>query len=384
MYKRLLKLPKIPKQSLFLWGPRQTGKTTLLKQTYPEALRIDLLKSDVLMRYLRNPSLLREEVMALEHSRLVVIDEIQKAPLLLDEIHYLIQEENRAFVLCGSSARKVKKGHANLLGGRAIRYELLGLSAIELEKSFTLERMLNAGSIPSHYDSKTPVRAIQSYVDDYLREEILQEGLIRNLPVFSDFLRVAAIGDTEMVNLSNIARESGVSVSTVRDHYGILVDTLIGAFLPAYTIRAKRRTIHAPKFYFRDVGLVNFLAKRGVIQKGSELFGKAFENWVFHELSVHSRYSEKFYDISYWRLTTGIEVDFVLGKAEIAVEAKGKEKITANDLKGLLQFKEEHPGVKHLIVVSLEKQARLTDKGILILPYSDFLKRLWQNEWKIE
>ena len=379
MYKRLFKLPKSPEQSLFLWGPRQTGKTTLLKQSYPEARRIDLLKSDILMRYLQNPSIFREEVMALRKSQLVVIDEIQKAPVLLDEVHYLIQEQNRVFVLCGSSARKVRKGHANLLGGRAIRYELLGLTAKEIGQSFDLQRMLNTGPIPSHYDSKNYLRRIQSYVDDYLREEILQEGLIRRLPVFSDFLRAAAIGDTEITNLSNIARETGVSVSTVREHYNILEDTLMGAFLPAYTRRAKRRTIHAPKFYFRDVGVVNYLSKRGLIQSGSELFGKAFENWIFHELSVHRLYSEKLYDLSYWRLTGGVEVDFILGRADVAIEAKGKEKITSHDLKGLLEFKHEYPQVKHLIVVSLEKNARLTDSGIVILPYMDFIKKLWQG-----
>ena len=383
MYKRSLVLPKNPSQSFFLWGPRQTGKTTLLKQTYPDAYRIDLLKTDILIRYLKNPSIFREEIMALPKSRFVIIDEIQKAPLLLDEIHYLIQEENRLFGMCGSSARKVRKGHANLLGGRALKYELFGLTTLEIGKDFSLVHILNSGSIPNHYLSKKPARMIQSYVEDYLREEILQEGLIRNLPVFSDFLRMAAIGDTEVVNLSNIARESGVSASTVRDHYGILCDTLMGAFLPAYTNRAKRRTINAPKFYFQDIGVVNYLTKRGKIQYGSELFGKAFENWLYHELSAHRCYTEKFYDISYWRLTTGVEVDFILGKALAAIEVKAKEKISSNDLKGLYKFKEEYPEVKNLIVVSLEKQARLTKNGILILPYLEFIKRLWQNEWEI-
>jgi len=381
MYKRLLNLPKDPGQSLFLWGPRQTGKTTLLKQTYPEAHRIDLLKSEILLRYLKQPSVFREEIMALPSSKLIVVDEIQKAPALLDEIHYLIQEQNRIFLMCGSSARKVRRGHANLLGGRAVRFELMGLSAKELGDNFNLEHMLNAGPLPSHYDNPKPARAIQSYVDDYLRTEILQEGLVRNLPVFSDFLRMAAIGDTENVNLSNIARESGVSVTTVRDHYGILADTLMGGFLPAYARRAKRRTINAPKFYFGDVGAVNYLAKRGHIEKGSELFGKAFENWVFHELSIHSRYTEKFYDISYWRLSTGVEVDFVLGRAEIAIEAKGKEHVSEHDLKGLNEFRDEHPQVKNLIVVSLERAARLTKSGILILPYREFIERLWQGVW---
>lgn len=383
MYKRCLNLVKTPSQSFFLWGPRQAGKTTLLKQMYPEALRIDLLRSDLVIRYLQHPSVFREEVMALPQSKLVIIDEVQKAPVLLDEVHYLIQEQGRVFGMCGSSARKVKRGHANLLGGRAIRYELLGLSAIEIGKDFDIARMLNSGPIPNHYLSKNPARMIQSYVEDYLKEEILQEGLVRSLPVFSDFLRVAAMGDTEIVNLSNIARESGVSANTVRDHYNILADTLMGAFLPAYTKRPKRRAIRAPKFYFRDVGVVNYLSKRGKVVPGSELFGKAFENWLFHEISAHSRYSEKFYDISYWRLTTGAEVDFILGNACLAIEAKAKEKITVNDLKGLTQFRQEYPGVKHRIIVSLEKKARLTEDGILILPCREFIRNLWDGEWEI-
>lgn len=382
MYKRLLKLPIRPKQSFFLWGPRQTGKTTLLKETYPNALRIDLLKSDILMRYLQRPAFFREEIMALNPKQsIIIVDEIQKAPVLLDEIHYLIQEKKYIFGLCGSSARKLRRGHVNLLGGRAIRYELLGLTALELADDFNLSRMINAGPLPNHYNSQQYSRAIQSYVDDYLREEILQEGLIRRLPIFSDFLRMAAIGDTEITNLSNIARESGISVSTVRDHYSILIDTLMGAFVPAYTARAKHRVIQAPKFYFYDVGVVNILAKRGIIQSGSELFGKAFENWIFHELSAHTRYSEKQYDISYWRLATGMEVDFVLGKAEVAIEVKGKENVTSHDLKGLRDFKHEYPTVKHCIVVSLEKTARLTSDNILILPYQKFIKQLWQGDW---
>lgn len=382
MYRRLLNLPKNPTSSLFLWGPRQTGKTTLLKQIYPNAFRVDLLMSDILIKYLKEPALFREQIMALPNSQIVVVDEIQKAPVLLDEIHYLIQEQNRIFVLCGSSARKVKRGHANLLGGRAIRYELMGLTNKEIGENFNLERILNVGTLPNHYDNPSPSQAIRSYVNDYLREEVLQEGLVRNLPIFSDFLRISAISDTEIINLSNIARECGVAVTTVKDHYGILVDTLLGTFLPAYTLKPKRRVIQAPKFYFHDVGVVNSLAGRGEIRKGSELFGKAFENWIFNELYTHSRYSEKYYDISYWRLSTGIEVDFILGNAHAAVEAKGKSKVTSDDLKGLIQFKVEHPEVKHLIVVSLEQTARKTGHGIIILPCQDFINRLWNGEWQ--
>ena len=381
MFPRLAPIPKNPERSFFLWGPRQTGKTTLLKLLYPKALRIDLLKTDELMRYLKNPSILREEVSALPQNQLVVIDEIQKAPRLLDEIHWLIEEKGQKFALSGSSARKVKRGHANLLGGRAIRYELFGLNLREIGKQFSLNRFMNNGPLPNHYLADDPKLLIRSYVDDYLREEILEQGLTRNLPVFSDFLRVTAIGDTEVLNMSNVARETGVAVSTVRDHYQILVDTLLGAFLPAFTNRPKRRTTQAPKFYFRDVGVVNHLAKRGPVEPGSELFGKAFENWLFHELSTHSSYSELFYDLSYWRLSSGVEVDFILGDAQVAIEAKGKTRITSSDLKGLVQLKKDFPEVKHRIIVCLEPRARKTDSGILILPYTDFIENLWEGRW---
>ncbi len=377
-YTRLLELPD---KTLFLLGPRQVGKTTLLKACFPAAHRIDLLKTDQYLKYRQRPSLLREEVGALPSTQLVIIDEIQKVPMLLDEVHYLIEEANRQFILCGSSARKLKKGHANLLGGRALRHELLGLSAAEIGTQFSLLKMLNNGPTPRHYLAENAVPYLRSYTETYLKEEILEEGLVRSLPVFSDFLRVAAIGDTEVTNLANIARECGVAATTVREHYAILEDSLLGAFVPAFTLRQKRRVIHAPKFFFRDVGVVNLLARRGEIQQGSELFGKAFENWIFHELSVHRRYSGLWYDISYWRLSSGIEVDFVLGAGEVAIEVKGKSGISGHDCKNLLEFRKEHPQVKSLVVVALVDTERRTADGIRILPYQSFLKALWNGEW---
>jgi predicted AAA+ superfamily ATPase len=250
-----------------------------------------------------------------------------------------------------------------------------------LGKDFQLTRILNAGPLPGHYGHPHVKLALRSYVEDYLREEIVQEGLVRSLPLFSDFLRVAAIGDTEIVNLSNIARESGVKLTTVREYYQILIDTLLGAFLPAYTDQPKRRTIRSPKFYFRDIGVVNHLTKRGTVEAGTETFGKAFENWIFHELQAYSHYSGKYFDMSYWRLSTGVEVDFILGNAAIALEVKGKERVASHDLKNLLQFRQDFPNVKALLVVSLENQARRTAEGVLILPYREFLQRLWQGEW---
>ena len=219
------RLLEFPSSSFFLWGPRQSGKTTLLKARYPRAHRIDLLRTEERIRYEREPWRLREEVRAVPEERRIVIDEVQKVPALLDEVHYLIQEDSRTFVLCGSSARKIRRSHANLLGGRALTRELLGLSARELGKDFALERMLNTGPLPPHYLGDDPSEHIAAYVDLYLKEEILDEGLTRNLPVFSTFLRAAAIGDTELTNFSNIARESGVASSTVRLYYEILKHT---------------------------------------------------------------------------------------------------------------------------------------------------------------
>ncbi len=366
--------------SFFLWGPRQSGKTTLLKNCFPNAHRIDLLKTDERIRFEQEPMLLREEVRALPHDKRIIIDEVQKVPALLDEVHYLLQEDERLFSLCGSSARKLRRTHANMLGGRALKRELLGFSAYELKNRFSLERILNNGPLPPHYLSDDAGDFIAAYVDLYLKEEILDEGLSRNLPVFSSFLRAAAIGDTEVTNFSNIARECGVASSTVRGYYEILEDTLIGALLPAFTRRAKRRVRTAPKFYFRDVGLVNHLVRRHAVEAGSEAFGKAFENWIFHELSVHIRTLSCPYDISYWRLSSGIEVDFILGDAETAIEVKGKKRVHSGDLRHLEQFRKEFPEVKQLITVCMEPKERITESGIRILPYQDFIEALWQGD----
>lgn len=373
------RLLPFPEETFFLWGPRQAGKTTLLKARFPDAFRIDLLKTDERMRYELEPSRLRQEVRALPPGRRVVIDEIQKVPALLDEVHYLIQEERRRFVLCGSSARKIRRSHANLLGGRAFKRELLGLSAREIGTDFSLERMLNHGTLPPHYLNDSPGEALGAYVDLYLKEEILDEGLSRNLPVFSAFLRAAAIGDTEVTNFSNVARECGVASSTVRGYYEILEDTLAGAFLPAFTRRAKRRVQQAPKFYFRDVGVVNHLVRRGPVREGAENFGKALENWLYHELSVWSRCLPGGREIAYWRLSSGIEVDFVLGDAEVAIEAKGKRRVHAGDTRHLQQFRREYPGVRDLVVVCLEERPRVTDEGVRVLPYRIFLDELWSG-----
>jgi len=199
---------------------------------------------------------------------------------------------------------------------------------------------------------------------------------VRTLPVFSGFLNIAALSDAEIVNFSTIARECGVSSHTVKGYFGILEDTLLGRWLPAYTRRPKRRVIGAPKFYFADAGVVNHLARRGELQRGSELYGKAFENWVFHELCAHNAYTETFATLSHWRLASGIEVDFVINDMQLAIEVKATSKITADHLKGLRSLAQDHPRIKQRVVVCLEAKSRRTEDGILILPAGDFTDRL--------
>ena len=381
MILRAIPLTPDTQETFFLWGPRQTGKTTFLQEQFPEALRYDLLKSSDFTRFTRNPESLGEELRAMaERPRVVIIDEIQKVPQLLDEVQRLMVEDGQVFGLCGSSARKLRRGHANLLGGRAVRYEMYGLTSAEMGSDAQVQRFVSAGVLPRHHLAVRPERMLRAYVEDYLRLEVAQEGLVRNLSAFHDFLRASALGDTEIVNFENIARECGVSAPTAKEHYQILVDSLLGAFVPAYTEREKRRVVRAPKFYYRDVGCVNHLIRRQDLQPGQEAFGKAFENWICHELHAHSAYSERHYSIRYWRLASGIEVDFVLGD-RVAIEIKGVTRVRPQHLNGLEQICVDHPGIETRILVCLEARARRLESGILVLPVLEFLKRLWAGEW---
>ena len=382
MFKRNLPLPPPGEDTFFLWGPRQTGKTTLLRQRYPDARWVDLLKADEFRRYMANPERLREEIEAAgtPPGGQVVIDEVQKAPALLDEVHWLIENRGVHFALCGSSARKVRRGAANLLGGRALRFELRGLTAAEIGDGFDLTRVLNHGYLPRMVEATVPARRLDAYVAHYLREEVAAEGLVRNLPAFSGFLNAAALCDGELINFSNVAADCGVSSHTARAYFEILEDTLLGRWLPALRKRAKRRVVRAPKFYFADVGIVNRLARRGALTPGSELYGKAFENWVFHELSACIAYREVRAELSYWRLAGGTEVDFIVGDGLVAVEAKAGARIANRHLKGLRSFAQDHPEVARRVLVCLEPRPRRTEDGIDVLPAEDFAARLWRGE----
>lgn len=387
MYIRSSQIGMQTKESFFLWGPRQTGKTTLLEDRFKNAFYLDFLNSETFMRYRLNPALLYEEISALlskeqqKKALWCVIDEVQKVPEVLDEVQRLMKNPSVRFVLCGSSARKLRRTHANLLGGRALRFELHGLISREMDKDFDLTRVLNHGYLPKIYISDQPDRLQEAYVLNYLKEEIIEESIVRKLPSFSRFLEIAALGDAEQISYAPMSRDCHVSETTIASFFEILADTLLGRFLNAYVKRPKRRVMHAPKFYFFDVGIVNFLSKRGTLKMGSPLFGKAFENWLFHEIISFLHYKEKREEITYWKLSSGIEVDFIIGDMKVAIEAKAREEIHSDHLKGLREIAKDYPHLKSRIIVSLVSRARKTEDGIWILPYQEFLKELWQEEF---
>lgn len=378
MFKRKQAFQNSGGESLFLWGARQTGKTSLLKQIYPNALWFDLLMADVYQRLISNPVLLRETVLGNPEIKTIIIDEIQRIPELLNEIHWLMTNTDRQFIMSESSARKILRSGANLLGGRALRYELYPLISQEIP-DFDLMRALNHGLLPRHYLAENPKRMISAYVGNYLRDEIVTEAKIRNVQFFLRFFEAAAFSNGEIVNYSNIATDCGVSSPTIKAYFQILEDTLIGRFVPAYQKKPKRRVVAAPKFYFFDVGVVNQLLKRKKVEKGSEVFGNTFEQFIYQEIYAHSSYSGLDYPLSYWRTTSQIEIDFVLGNNQVAIEIKSSDNINERHLKGLKSFNEEYK-VKHSILVCNEPLAR-KHQDIWILPWKVFLDKLWAGEF---
>ncbi|MEK7166921.1 MAG: DUF4143 domain-containing protein [Patescibacteria group bacterium] len=375
MYKRLQKFQNLDKESCFFWGPRQSGKSTLLKTLFPNSPYYDLLLSNEFERLNRHPSFLREELLARKSNNLpVIIDEVQKIPHLLDEIQWLIVNKNIQFILCGSSARKLKRSKGNLLGGRALRYELFPLVSHEIPK-FDLIKALNNGLVPKHYQSNHPELLLRAYIGDYLKEEIAAEALTRNIPAFARFLEIAAFSNGEVVNFTNIAQECGISGPTVKEYFQILIDTLVARFVPSFQKKPKRRIIQAPKFYFFDVGITNALLKRGIIVPGNEIFGRAFEQFIFQEIIAHSHYSGLEYPIFYWRTASGFEVDFILGDRDVALEVKGVSEVHLHHLRSINTFNDEYKP-KKIIVVSLDAKPRNIN-GINIMPWKIFLQNLW-------
>jgi predicted AAA+ superfamily ATPase len=381
--KRILNMRLPSGQSAFLWGARKTGKSTYLREKFPDSIVYDFLKTDVFFEFSKNPSLLRERLLAKDDSALkkpVILDEVQKVPQLLDEVHWLIENKNLRFVLCGSSARKLKKGHVNLLGGRAWRYELFPLVSHEIGE-IDLLRALNHGLIPIHYlqNNEDCKKSLAAYVQDYLREEVFAEGLTRNIPAFSRFFDAFGYSHGEITNYCNIARECGVDSKTVKEYYQILIDTLLAIRVEPFKKRQSRQVItKASKYYMFDVGVAGYLTKRHIAeQKGTE-FGKAFEHFLLMEIVAYRSYAGKDFTINFWRTKSGLEVDFVLGTGEIAIEIKGVARVDKKDMNGLIAFAQAC-STKRSIIVCNEKEKRLHGK-IEILPWEIFLHELWAGK----
>jgi len=369
-------------QSTFLWGARKTGKSTWLHAHFPDSVYYDFLQTDVMLELSRHPATLREQLLAKDLSKLkgpVILDEVQKVPSILDEVQWLIETQKLNFILCGSSARKLKRGHANLLGGRAWRFEMYPLTSTEIP-SLVLLQALNRGLLPAHYVQPHYRRSLRAYVEDYLKEEVFAEGLARNIGAFSRFFDAIGYSHGELVNYSNIARDSGVDAKTVKEYYQILVDTLLGSFVEPFKRRQTRQVISkAPKFYLFDVGVAGILTRREITEAKGEAFGKAFEHFIQMELRAHRSYSELEYDIQFWRTKNGLEVDFVLGGGEVAVEVKGSGRVSSRDLHGLKSFADEF-APKHALLVCNEKEERVVDR-IRIVPWKSFLTRLWAGDY---
>ncbi len=378
---RKLSIDLPPGQSAFLWGARKTGKSTYLKKRFPHSLVFDFLKADLFFAFSRNPSLLRENLLARDAAELqhpVILDEVQKIPAILDEVHWLIENRGIRFILCGSSARKLKRGQANLLGGRAWRFEMFPLVSAELGE-VDLLRALNRGLIPVHYFQENYRRSLKGYVQDYLKEEVFSEGLTRNIPAFSRFFEAMAFSHGELTNYSNIARECGVDSKTVKEYYQILVDTLLGRMILPFRKRQTRNVIsRAPKFYLFDVGVAGALSRRVIAEERGELFGKAFEHFILMELVAHSSLSELDYAIEFWRTKSGQEVDFILGGGEVAVEVKGTNRVDSRDLRPLRAFIASCKPRRAIVVCNEPLQRR--HEGIDIMPWRLFLHMLWAGE----
>jgi uncharacterized protein len=377
VYNRILDLRRIVQhKSLFLFGPRQTGKSTLVRRTFPEAAVYDLLEADVFRELSARPEYLRQ---TLDPRRdLLIIDEVQKLPNLLDEVQLLIDRNKQLrVILTGSSARKLKRGAANLLGGRAWICRLHPLVSAELDEPRLLER-LNRGSLPSIIDSDHHREDLKAYVGTYLREEIQAEGLTRSIENFSRFLEVAGLTSGEQVNFAAVAADAGYPPRTVREHYQILEDTLVGHQLPAYQKTSKRKPVATAKFYLFDVGVANTLKRTPVIEYGSDAYGRALEHLLFLELRSFLDYHRLDRELTYWRSRSQLEVDFVVGNT-VGIEVKAKSRVSWRDYRGLSALSEEVP-LKRKLVICGEKIRRKADDGAEILPPGLFLKELWAGK----
>lgn len=370
MYSRILKPPG---KSFFLFGPRGTGKTTWLKTQFPHAIYLDLLESELFNDLLSNPQRL-ENLIPKNFADWVILDEVQRVPALLHEVHRLIESRRIKFILTGSSARKLKSKEVNLLAGRALTYHLYPLTAEELRSDFDLPRSLRFGFLPAAWVEADPKRYLESYVATYLREEIQQEGLTRNLGAFSRFLEAASFSQGEVLNLSEVARECSVHRKVVESYFSILEDLMIGERVPVFSKRAKRRLLAHEKFYFFDAGVYRTIRPAGPLDRPEEIEGKALETAIFQELKAMNSYLDLGYSLFYWRTPTQLEVDFVLygQRGIVAFEIKRAAKITLRDLNGMKAFLKDYPMARAYILYGGDRVLREGD--IQILPIKKFFK----------
>jgi predicted AAA+ superfamily ATPase len=360
----------LEKRSHFLLGPRQTGKTTMIRSQLPGAAVFDLLDSAMFLALSRDPGRLEQELAS--GTKLVAIDEIQRLPELLNEVHRLIEERGVRFLLTGSSARKLRRGGVNLLGGRARTRHLHPLTWLELGEHFQLARAIRAGTLPSIYFSEDPGADLAAYTGTYLQQEVVAEAATRNIPAFSRFLEVAAASNGTIINFTSVSNDAQVPRTTVYEYVEILRDTLLLLELPAWRRSTRRKPIASSKYYFFDVGVVGSLQGRQVRARTPE-FGPAFETWIMHELAAYRDYRTG-EPLHHWRSTSGFEVDFILGE-HTAIEVKAKENVAGRDLRSLRALAEEE-ALRRYVCVSLEPRRRKVD-GIEVLPYAAFLEELW-------
>ena len=377
MYHRIFDIENRLDEGMFLFGGRQTGKSTLLKERFPKAVYIDLLKSDLRNRFKQHPEEFRESLLRYPPETLVIVDEIQKVPDLLDEVHFLMVNNGLWFILSGSSARKIKKSGANKLGGRAIPETLFPLVSAEIP-DFDLGRAVQNGMIPRHYMVADARKRLQAYIDLYLSEEIAEEAAVQNLDDFVRFMEVAAISDGEIMNYENVASDCGVSANTVKAYYKILVDTLLGFEVPAYRKVIKRKLYKASRFYYFDVGIANYLTGRHHLSDKTPEYGHAFEHLIMQEIVAYLGYTDSEEPLSYWHTYDNHEVDAVIGDARVAIEIKSTDHVDHDDKKGLIEFAKEHPETKQILVSRDRISRRSGDVDLYYV--TDFFKALWAGE----
>lgn len=373
MYSRILKPPQ--NKSFFLFGPRGIGKTTWLKAQFPRALYFDLLNAEIYNDLLARPQRL-SQLIPESWTDWVVLDEVQRVPELLHEVHRLIESRHLLFAITGSSARRLKRGEVNLLAGRALTSFMYPLVVQELGSDFSMAHALRFGHLPSTFREHDPERYLESYVTTYLREEVQQEGLVRNLGAFSRFLEVASFSQAQLLNVSAVARECAVHRKVAENYFFILEDLLIAARIPVFTKKAKRRMAAHSKFFFFDAGVFRALRPRGPLDMPEDIDGAAIETLVFQEVRAMNHYNHYGYEIFFWRTANGQEVDFILygPKGIVAIEVKRSARLTDEMFKGLNVFLREYPTARAYFLTGGDRDG--WEGKIRVMPVATFLKNI--------